>query len=100
MANIQKVETAISAYVFAVKQILFSDKTKFSAEEGITMEDIVIGNATYLINRVFIGNKNVSELIQKRIEQNICQPLPLTNPVSASYNDSGRNAGLRRNHAN
>lgn len=64
------------------------------------MEDIVIGNATYLINRVFIGNKKVSELIQKRIEQNSCQPLPLTNPVPASYNDSGRNAGLRRNHAN
>lgn len=64
------------------------------------MKDIVIGNATYLINRVFIGNKNVSELIQERIEQNGCQPLPLTNSVSASYNDSGRNAGLRRNHAN
>ena len=64
------------------------------------MENIVIGNATYLINRVFIGNKNVSELIQKRIEQNRCQPLPLTSPVPASYNGSGRNAGMRRNHAN
>ena len=28
------------------------------------MENIVIGNATYLISRVFIGNQNVSELIQ------------------------------------
>jgi hypothetical protein len=26
--------------------------------------------------------------------------LHLTNSVSASYNDSGGNAGLRRNHAN
>ena len=64
------------------------------------MENIVIGNATYLVNRVFIGNKNVSELIQKRIEEKSTQQLPLTNSVSASYNDSGRNAGLRRNHAN
>jgi hypothetical protein len=64
------------------------------------MEDIVIGNATYIISRVFIGKKNVSELIQKRVEQNGCQPLPLTRPVPASYNDGGRNAGLRRNHAN
>ena len=64
------------------------------------MENIVIGNATYLVNRVFIGNKNVSELIQKRVEEKSSQLLPLTNSVSASYNGSGRNAGLRRNHAN
>ena len=64
------------------------------------MEDIVIGNATYVINRVFIGNAHVSDLIKKRIEQSSCQPLPLTNLAPAPYNDSGRNAGLRRNHAN
>lgn len=64
------------------------------------MENIVIGNATYLINRVFIGNENVSELIQKRVEQNRSHLLPLTSSGTASYNGSGRNAGLRRNHAN
>ena len=64
------------------------------------MEKLVIGNATYLINRVFIGNENVSALIQKRIEQSSSQLLPLTNSEAASYNGSGRNAGLRRNHAN
>ena len=64
------------------------------------MENIVIGNATYLVNRVFVGNKNVSELIQKRVEASCSQSLPLTNPASASYNNNGRNAGLRRNHAN
>lgn len=64
------------------------------------MENVVIGNATYLVSRVFIGNKNVSELIQKRVEDQCTQFLPLTNPASASYNDSGRSAGLRRNHAN
>ena len=63
------------------------------------MENIVIGNATYLINRVFIGNENVSALIQKRIEQSSSHLLPLTNSGAASYNGSGRNAGLRRNHA-
>lgn len=57
------------------------------------MEKIVIGNATYLVSRVFIGNQNVSELIQKRVEENRSQVLPLTNSVSASYNISGRDAG-------
>lgn len=64
------------------------------------MENIVIGNATYVVNRVFVGNKSVSELIQKKVETDGSQLLPLTKPVSASYNDGGRNAGLRRNHAN
>ena len=64
------------------------------------MENIVIGNATYVVNRVFVGNKSVSELIQKKVEAVGSQLLPLTKPVSASYNDGGRNAGLRRNHAN
>ena len=57
------------------------------------MENIVIGNATYRVSRVFIGNQNVSELIQKRVEENRSQVLPLTNSVSASYNNSGRDAG-------
>ena len=64
------------------------------------MENVVIGNATYVVSRVFVGNRNVSELIQKRVEASSSQLLPLTTPVPASYNDSGRNAGLRRNHAN
>ena len=64
------------------------------------MENVVIGNATYVVSRVFVGNRNVSELIQKRVEASSSQLLPLTNSVPASYNDSGGNAGLRRNHAN
>ena len=64
------------------------------------MENIVIGNATYVVSRVFVGDRNVSELIQKRVEASSSQLLPLTNSVPASYNDSGTNAGLRRNHAN
>lgn len=64
------------------------------------MENIVIGNATYVVNRVFVGTKSVSELIQKKVETTGSQLLPLTNPASASYNNAGRNAGLRRNHAN
>ena len=64
------------------------------------MENVVIGNATYVVSRVFIGDRNVSELIQKRVEASSSQLLPLTNSVPASYNDSGKNTGLRRNHAN
>ena len=64
------------------------------------MENVVIGNATYVVSRVFIGDRNVSELIQKRVEASSSQLLPLTTSVPASYNDSGKNAGLRRNHAN
>lgn len=64
------------------------------------MENIVIGNATYLIGRSFVGNKGVSELIQERMAAENSQAFPLTNGVSPSYNDVGRNAGLRRNHAN
>ncbi len=57
------------------------------------MENIVIGNATYFVSRVFVGNQNVSEIIQKRVEENHSQLLPLTNSGSASYNNSGRDAG-------
>ena len=57
------------------------------------MENIVIGNATYCVSRVFVGNKKVSELIQKRMEENSSQILPLTNSAPASYNKGGRNAG-------
>ena len=64
------------------------------------MQNVVIGNATYLVSRVFVGSRNVSELIQKKVEESSSQLLPLTNMVSASYNGSGRNAGPRRNHAN
>ena len=64
------------------------------------MENVVIGNATFVVSRVFVGNQTVSDLIQKRIEANSSQILPLTDLASASYNDDGRRAGLRRNHAN
>lgn len=57
------------------------------------MENVVIGNATYIVSRVFVGTKNVSDLIQKRVEQDNSHVLPLTTPASASYNKDGRNAG-------
>lgn len=64
------------------------------------MENVVIGNATYLVNRVFVGERKITDLIQKRIEENCSQLLPLTNSPSASYNNSGEIAGFRRPHAN
>lgn len=63
------------------------------------MENIVIGNATYNVRRVFVGSKNVSDLIQKRIEKDCSQVLPLTNIIPASYNKPRRDAGYGRNHA-
>lgn len=63
------------------------------------MEKVVIGNATYLVNRVFVGERKITNLIQKRIEENCSQLLPLTTIPSASYNILEENAGFRRNHA-
>ena len=64
------------------------------------MENVAMGNATYLVSRVFVGNSNVSELIQKRIESNTPHLFHLTSATSSSYNDDGGSADLRRNHAN
>ena len=64
------------------------------------MENVIIGNGTYLIERVFVGHQSVTELIQQRVETDFSQLFTLTNPAGASYNDSGGNAGSRRNHAN
>ncbi len=63
------------------------------------MENITMGNATYLVKRTFVGSKNVSELIQNRIVSESLQSFPLTKEASPIYNSNGRNAGLRRNHA-
>ena len=64
------------------------------------MQNVVIGNATYLVNRVFVGERKITDLIQKRMEETCSQLLPLTNSPSASYNHIEEDAGFRRNHAN
>lgn len=64
------------------------------------MENVIIGNGTYLIERVFVGHQPVTELIQRRVEADCYHHLHLTNSRPASYNGSGGNAGSRRNHAN
>lgn len=63
------------------------------------MENVVIGNATYHVNRVYVGERKITDLIQKQIEENCSQLLPLTNSPPASYNNNGRVAGFRRSHA-
>ena len=63
------------------------------------MQNVVIGNATYVLNRVFVGERKITDLIQKRMEETCSQLLPLTNSPSASYNHSEEDAGFRRNHA-
>ena len=63
------------------------------------MQNVVIGNATYLVNRVFVGERKITDLIQKRMEETCSQLVPLTNSPSASYNHIEEDAGFRRNHA-
>ena len=40
------------------------------------MENVVIGNATFVVSRVFVGSQSVSDLIQKRVEETCAQVLP------------------------
>ena len=61
-------EHNLKAYKIAVRQILFQNCAAFQFKGGTFMENVVIGNATYVVSRVFIGDRNVSEKIQKRVE--------------------------------
>lgn len=60
------------------------------------MENIVIEQTTYQIQRVFVGSQNISELIQQRVCSAQSQILPLTNNVPIPYNDSRDCSIVRR----
>lgn len=53
------------------------------------MESIKMDNTTYLVRRVFVGKKTVSELLQERMEADHSQLLPLTDGRSFPYNNGG-----------
>lgn len=53
------------------------------------MESIKIENTTYLVRRIFVGKQTVPELLQERLQTDHSQFLPLTNPPTVSYNNSG-----------
>ncbi|MDY4508142.1 MAG: hypothetical protein UEP57_04335 [Oscillospiraceae bacterium] len=60
------------------------------------MHQIVMQNATYQIQRVFVGTKPVSELIQERV-CSAPQNFPLTNAAEAPYNKDERTVVRRYN---
>lgn len=60
------------------------------------MDQIVIQNATYQIQRVFSGTKPVSELIQNRVCGQAPRFLPLTKAEAIPYNDRGDCTVVRR----
>lgn len=53
------------------------------------MEHYEMNNTTYLVERVFSGQKQVSELIEDRLVAADFQELPLTMQVLPSYNKDG-----------
>ncbi len=61
------------------------------------MQQIVMQNATYQIQRVFIGTKPASELIQERVCAQTPQILPLTNAALTPYNEDERTVVRRYN---
>ena len=60
------------------------------------MHQIVMQNATYQIQRVFVGTKPVSELIQERV-CSAPQNFPLTNAALTPYNEDQRTVVRRYN---
>lgn len=60
------------------------------------MDQIVIQNATYQIQRVFSGPKPASDLIQERVLGQAPTILLLTNTAVAPYNQDGDCTVARR----
>lgn len=61
------------------------------------MSQIVIQNATYQIQRVFVGTKPVSELIRDRACCQASQIFPLTSGALTPYNQDERTVVRRYN---
>ena len=60
------------------------------------MQPIVIQNATYQVQRVFVGSQPVSELIRSRVSARP-QNFPLTKPAAGTYNLDERTVVRRYN---
>lgn len=59
------------------------------------MEQYQINKTTYLIHRIFSGNKTASELVGDRLKEASCQVLPLTDTAPISYNTDGNQSVVR-----
>ncbi len=64
------------------------------------MENIIINNSSYSVQRVFIGQRSVSDVIQTRVCAELPQILPLTNQNAISYNNHGDCSVVRRHNGN
>lgn len=53
------------------------------------MEQYQINKTTYLIHRIFSGNKTASQLVGDHLKEVSCQVLPLTDTLPISYNMDG-----------
>lgn len=61
------------------------------------MQKIVIQNATYQVQRVFVGTKPVCDVIQERVCAQTPQIFPLTNTAPTPYNQDERTVVRRYN---
>lgn len=60
------------------------------------MEQYQVNKTTYLLHRVFTGEKTAVQLVEERIKTASCQALPLTDSASISYNTGGNQSAVRR----
>ena len=59
------------------------------------MEQYQFNKTTYLIHRIFSGNKTASQLVGDHLKEVSCQALPLTAPSPISYNTNGNPSAVR-----
>ncbi len=62
------------------------------------MENIVINNASYIVQRVFVGQHTLSDVIGQRVQAEKPQNLPLTKNDCIQYNDIGDCSVVRRHN--
>ncbi len=62
------------------------------------MEKVIINNSAYTVQRVFVGEKPITDVIQKRAHAAIPQILPLTKTTPVQYNKAGDCSVVRRHN--
>lgn len=61
------------------------------------MDNMTMGNASYNIQRVFVGKQALTEIILNKVFSENPQFLPLTNPPHIQYNNGGDSVVWRNN---
>ena len=60
--------------------------------------DFIIDHTTYHVHRVFVGSKNINDIISDRIRSEKSQELPLTRENPSAYNSSREDPCDRRHN--